>query len=220
MRTSKYGDQVSFLDVMMTVAMLFMVMFTIAFFMMNKDTPENAKLDSKAELVIIIEWPEGTEADVDIWVRDPYNNILSYHNRDVGLMNLDRDDRGTYGDIVEGVVNQYNGEQVTIRGITPGEHIVGIHLFHPKDDPLPIEVKVKILKLNPRRSVPFDKTIKLTQHGQMITATRFTMNTDGSLSDFNDLQFDGFMRSARRLNPVHEPRGIPCWPTPMVYHWG
>ena len=48
----------------------------------------------KAEYIITVDWDDSLEDDVDLWVRDPNGEIVSYLQKDAGWLHLDRDDRG------------------------------------------------------------------------------------------------------------------------------
>ena len=52
------------------------------------------EIESKAEVLITIRWADEHPDDVDALVEDPRGGLVWYHNRDSGLMHLDRDDRG------------------------------------------------------------------------------------------------------------------------------
>jgi len=65
-------------------------------------------------------------------VEDPRGNIVYFQNKEVGLMHLDRDDRGTIADriIIDGknIENPANQEIVTIRGYMAGEYVVNLYI--------------------------------------------------------------------------------------------
>ena len=72
-------------------------MFAVAFMLIS--TPERTgDIESKAEVLITIRWPDEHPDDVDALVEDPRGGLVWYHNRDSGLMHLDRDDRGVFAD--------------------------------------------------------------------------------------------------------------------------
>ena len=101
-------------------------------------------------------------------VEDPRGGLVWYHNRDSGLMHLDRDDRGVFADQINvngvKVQNPINQETVTVRATQPGEYVV--NLLHYKSNysaPLPVTVKVE--KLNPSVSLVYYDTVELTGSG-------------------------------------------------------
>ena len=93
-------------------------------------------IESKAEILITIRWADKHPDDVDALVEDPQGGLVWYHNRDTGLMHLDRDDRGVFADniTINGVKvsNPINQETVTVRAAQPGEYVV--NLLHYKSN--------------------------------------------------------------------------------------
>jgi hypothetical protein len=152
-------------------------MFFIAFAMINRPADEG-KVDPKAEMMITVSWPDNNSDDVDTYVQDPAGNITWYNQREAGLMNLERDDRGMFKDVIlldgEEISNPLNQETVAFRGLQDGEYVVNIvHYIANGTAPLPVQVKVE--KLNPTVKIIFYKTIELKGTGEEETAVRFTL---------------------------------------------
>ena len=55
---------------------------------------KSGKIDTKAEFLITMTWPDSHPDDIDLYAEDPAGNIVWYHVREAGFMVLDRDDRG------------------------------------------------------------------------------------------------------------------------------
>ena len=149
-------------------------MFFLAFLTINPEAL-SGKIDTKAEFIITVTWPDNNPDDVDLYVEDPNGGVVWYHVKEAGLMHLDRDDRGNYRDTIamgeKKIQNPLNQETVTIRGIVPGEYVVNVHHFLANGtDVLPVEVKVE--KLNPEVSLVFYTTLNLDHKGQELTAVR------------------------------------------------
>ena len=149
-------EQDVFTDLLFNALLGFAFMFAIAFMLIN-NTEESGDINSKAEVLISVQWPDEHPDDVDAVVEDPQGGLVWYHNRDSGLMHLDRDDRGNLADSLkfqgEVVSNPINQETVTVRGLQTGEYV--INLLHYKSnykEPLPVTVKVE--KLNPSVEYP------------------------------------------------------------------
>ena len=49
-------------------------------------------IKSKADYIVMLYWEPESVHDIDIWMTDPAGNVLSFKNKTVGLMHLDRDD--------------------------------------------------------------------------------------------------------------------------------
>ena len=164
-------------------------MFVAAFTLIS-DPSNSGKIDSKAEVLITVRWEDRHPDDVDTLVEGPQGNLVWYHNRDTGLMHLDRDDRGIFADrvVLDGVAvsNPINQETVTVRALQPGEYVVNLlHYQANYSDPLPVTVKVE--KLNPTVSLLYYGTRELTGVGDEQTAVRFTIDPGGEVSGTNEL---------------------------------
>ena len=71
----------------------------------SRSSPEakEGKIDSKAEFIVTMDWPDNHPDDLDLFVQDPLGNIAWYRHREAGFLVLDRDDRGGANDFI--VVN-------------------------------------------------------------------------------------------------------------------
>ena len=183
-------SQDAFTDLLFNALLGFAFMFVAAFTMIS-DTNSSGKIDSKAEVLITVRWEDRHPDDVDTLVEGPQGNLVWYHNRDTGLMHLDRDDRGLFQDRVtlDGVEvsNPINQETVTVRALKPGEYVVNL-LHYQSNYSVPLPVTVKIEKLNPSVSLVFYGTRELMGVGDEQTAVRFTIDANGDVVGTNELQ--------------------------------
>ena len=185
----KSEEQDVFTDLLFNALLGFAFMFAIAFMLINS-SEEEGNINTKAEVLISVQWPNEHPDDVDAVVEDPQGKLVWYHNRDSGLMHLDRDDRGNLadninikGDVVSSPINQ---ETVTVRGLQSGEYV--INLLHYKSnfkEPLPVTVKVE--KLNPTVELIYYGQHFLNGVGDEITALRFLVNGDKEVAEINQL---------------------------------
>ncbi len=178
-------EQDVFTDLLFNTLLGFAFMFAIAFMLIS--TPEKAgDIESKAEILITIRWEDKHPDDVDALVEDPQGGLVWYHNRDTGLMHLDRDDRGVFADniTINGVKvsNPINQETVTVRAAQPGEYVVNL-LHYKSNYSTPLPVTVKIEKLNPSVSMVYYGTHQLTGSGDEQTAVRFTLDAQGAVAN-------------------------------------
>ena len=77
-------------------------LFFLALLAVSPDSKEG-KIDSKAEFIITMDWPDNHPDDLDLFVQDPVGNVAWYRRREAGFLTLDRDDRGGANDFI--VVN-------------------------------------------------------------------------------------------------------------------
>jgi hypothetical protein len=179
-------------------------LFFIALLVMNPEAKQG-KIDTKAEFLITMSWPDSHPDDIDLYAEDPLGNIVWYHEREAGFMTLDRDDRGGVNNSItvngRKVTSPIRQETVSIRGIVAGEYTVNIaHYLATTHAPVPVSVKVE--KVNPSVEVVYYGTINLDHTGQEATAVRFRIADNGSVTDVNhrDKSLIQLTRSVRRTS--------------------
>ena len=158
-------------------------LFFLALLAISPDAKEG-KIDSKAEFIITMDWPDSHPDDLDLFVQDPIGNMVWYRRREAGFMLLDRDDRGGANDfiLVNGrkVLSPIRQETVSIRGIVAGEYTVNISHFRATTRE-PVIANVKVQKLNPTAQVVFDNKLQLDHAGDEKTAVRFRIDAEGKV---------------------------------------
>src|SRR6266852_2998186 len=162
-------------------------LFFIALLAMNPEAKEG-KIESKAEFIISMTWPDDHPDDIDLYAEDPLGNIVWYHAREGGFMVLDRDDRGSANNTitVDGrkISSPFRQETISIRGIVAGEYTVNVHYFlATKGGPVPIAIKTE--KINPIVEVVSYDQINLDRMGEEKTAVRFKLASNGNVIDVN-----------------------------------
>ena len=139
-------------------------------------------------------WDDESGDDIDLWVRDPNGHIVSFRNRGIGFMHLDRDDLGLSNDKVQGpdgkIIYVYrNKEVVSLRGYSEGKYTVNVHVYNKKpwkDKKMyRSNIKVELIKLNPYSEVAQAEFIAVGR-GQEFTAFHFTLDADGKVIKLSD----------------------------------
>ena len=186
-----YFNRTPFIDMLFNILLGIFFMFAISFMLISPILKEAEMKKPKAEYIITMIWEDESADDVDLWVRDPAGNVIYYRNKEAGLMHLDRDDLGKAKDYIllengEYVQFKYNQETVAIRGFIKGEWIVNIHMYNKKI-PGPINVEVRIDKINPKVKTVFNKSATLKTDHEEYTMTRFTMTSDGEIISWDNL---------------------------------
>ncbi|QUS40142.1 hypothetical protein RPMA_15855 [Tardiphaga alba] len=160
-------------------------LFFIALLAVSPDS-KDGKIDSKAEFIITMDWPDSHPDDFDLFVQDPIGNIAWYRHREAGFLTLDRDDRGGANNSVtvngKKIASPIREEIVTVRGIVRGEYTVNVSHFAATTGQ-PVPVKVKVQKLNPTAQVVFDDRLILDHTGHERTAVRFWLDAEGKVVD-------------------------------------
>ena len=177
-------------------------LFFIALLVINPEAKQG-KIDTKADFIITMTWPDSHPDDVDLYAEDPLGNIVWYHVREAGFMVLDRDDRGGLNNsiVVDGkrMSSPIRQETVSIRGIIAGEYTVNVnHYLATTSAPVPVSVKVE--KVNPTVEVVHYDTFMVDHAGQEKTAVRFRVADSGRVTDVThqDKSLIQLTRSVRR----------------------
>ncbi len=162
-------------------------LFFIALLAMNPEA-KSGKIDTKAEFIITVGWPDSHPDDIDVYAEDPLGNIVWYHEREAGFMVLDRDDRGGLNNSItvngRKVQSPIRQETVSIRGIVAGEYTVNVN-YYLATTTAPVPVSVKIEKVNPAVEVIYYDTLMLNHMGEEKTAARFKIADSGNVLDVN-----------------------------------
>lgn len=189
LRKRRHDDIDPFSDLLFNTLIGVVLMFVLAYISINPKA-KTGVIDAKAEFMITTTWPDNDPNDIDTWIEDPRGERVWFRSREVGMMHLDRDDRGLAGDaiVVDGkeIVNPLNQEVVTLRSFAPGEYTVNIHYYESKNKE-PVPVTVSVVKVNPRATIVFNGTTTLQRPADEATMVRFTVNADGSVGDVNTL---------------------------------
>jgi len=178
-----------FTDLLFNVLLGFILLFFVAILFL-RPAEQSGKIDIEAEYVISVTWADNSPDDIDTWIEDPAGNVTWFRNRSTGLVHLDRDDRGLLNDTLDidgrQVVNPLNQEVAAIRGKLPGEYVVNVH-YYESETREPVDVSVKVSRINPVYTVAYYGTTTLARKGDEATAVRFTIADDGSVRDVNRL---------------------------------
>jgi hypothetical protein len=146
------------------------------------------KVDSKAEFIVTMDWPDNSPDDVDLMVQDPAEEIAWYRHKEAGFLTLDRDDRGGVHDtiLISGrrASTPIREEVLTIRGIVAGEYVVNVSQYVAASHK-PVPVNVRVQKLNPVARVIYEGQVKVDHRGDEKTAVRFSLDAKGDVTDIN-----------------------------------
>jgi len=215
--SDRYKSTLAFTDLLFNVLIGFAFLFIIAFILINP-VEETKKIDSKAEFLIMMEWPDESKYDIDLWMQDPLKTIVGFPNKEGGWLHLDRDDLGQANDMIamnDGTVEliEQNREIMTVRGIVPGEWIVNTHFYSAKADKYkvkPVKVRYTVIKINPYREVEVGM-VTLNQPGAEKTMIRFTIDEKGDVISKNKLQkkIAGLHLDGRPQAPTYEEETHP-----------
>jgi len=189
----RYVSNVAFTDLLFNIVVGLAFLFLLAFILMNPIAKEK-DVEEKSDFIIVMTWDDESGDDIDLWVRDPGGRIVSFRNRGIGFMHLDRDDLGLSNDKVQGadgkIIYVYrNKEVVSLRGFNVGKYTVNAHVYNKKpwkDKKMRrSNIKVELIKLNPYSEVAQAEFIAVGR-GQEFTAFHFTLDADGKVIKLSD----------------------------------
>ena len=189
----KYVSNVAFTDLLFNIVVGLAFLFLLAFILMNP-IAKDKDIEEKSDFIIILTWDDESGDDIDLWIRDPLGNILSFKNREDALMHLDRDDLGLSNDKVQLPDGDYeyvyrNKEVASLRGTHEGEYLVNVHVYNKKpgkDSSMkPSNIRVELIKLNPYNEVTKAEFVA-TRKGQEFTAFHFTLDDEGEVIGIRD----------------------------------
>jgi hypothetical protein len=129
-------------------------------------------------VIVEIRWPEGHDADVDLWVQAPGDVPVGYSNKGGAIFNLLRDDLGRVGD----PTNQ-NYEISFSRGLPPGEYTANAHLYrNPNGQPVEVTMMISSKPTVQASARPLLTTkLTLRREGEELTGFRFALDENGRL---------------------------------------
>lgn len=164
---------------------------------------KDGKVDSKAEFLITMSWPDNHPDDFDLFVQDPLGNMVWYRRREAGFLVLDRDDRGGLNDFImvgdKKVLSPIRQETASIRGIIAGDYTVNVYHFAALTGK-PVPVSVKVEKINPTTQVVHYDTIMMEGAGVEKTAVRFTLDKSGAVTALSHVEKSLLQTLSKRRN--------------------
>jgi hypothetical protein len=182
-----YRDLIPFVDYHTNI--LLIVLIILAFSSLTKakiETPPVAELYQ-----LILTWDDNSKSDIDLWAKDPTDNIVGFKRREGGdgsLFALKRDDTGQHSDRkTDGTYVLVNEEVISLRGTKDGEYIVNVHLFRHEPKETDLKAKVKLVQIKPYKEL-VEREVDLARTGDEKTLFRFKLDKDGNVSDINELQ--------------------------------
>lgn len=197
----KFDFRTAYIDILIALLMGTVVIFMLTTLLIAPITQNSAGIKKNADYVITLEWPNELDCDVDLWIRDPLNNIVSYRQMEAGLMYFERDDQGKRRSIyeIDGkeiIIDPDNKEFVTLRGTFEGEYIVNVHLYSclrketnlgmKSGELIEVPLTVEIVRINPNFIVVKHIEMKMESIWQEKTVVRFVMDDKKNILRFKN----------------------------------
>lgn len=163
----------------------FVFCFTLAYLLISikiNETPPTPPREGA--YVIEMNWNDGVDADLDLWVKAPNGEAVGFNSRDSGTMSLLRDDLGNTADVMikdDGTVgiNPLNREETTIRAPLPGTYTVNVHYYgKPVEGPIKVIARV-MLKDSSDGKILLTRELHMEYMGDEKTAFKFELDETG-----------------------------------------
>ena len=197
----KFDFRTAYIDLLIALLMGTVVIFILTTLLIAPITKNTEGIKKNADYVLTVEWPNEIDCDIDLWVRDPLNNIVSYRFPEAGLMYFERDDMGKRRSVFEMdgkeiVIDPDNKEFVTLRGTFKGEYVVNLHVYScinkmtnlalPQGYLVDIPIIIEVIRINPSFIVAKHIEMKMDSVWQEKTAIRFVMDDKKNIIRFKN----------------------------------
>jgi len=204
---NRYFSSTAFIDLLFNIIVGVAFLFLIAFILINPVSKKH-DVESKADFLIILNWDGISHDDIDLWIKDPIDNVMSFRSKDVGFMHLDRDDLGSRNDKVtlpDGTVKyiSLNREIAALRGTLEGWYIVNVHVYRKNraKDPegnvrfIPTNALVELIQVNPYR-IKVRAELVAEKQGQEFTLFAFRLSDSGEVMEVKkeDISFVSLLK--------------------------
>jgi len=196
----KYKSSIGFTDLLFNLVIGFVYLFVIAFILINP-VAKKGDVIKKAEYMVVIEWNHDYNDDVDLWMKDPAGNVVSFLRKSQGLMHLEKDDLGYSNDVYvksnkEQIIH-LNREVLTLRGTVEGEYQVMAHVYNRKftkrdgevRQDLPGIIEVTVIKINPYVETYFAR-VPYIETAQTLSLVRFNIGEKHAYLGHNNTPSD------------------------------
>ena len=186
---NRYASPTAFTDLLFNIVIGVAFMFMLAFLLINP-VAKKQDIESKADFLIILNWDTKSFNDLDLWMRDPLENTVSFRNKDNGLMHLDRDDLGGKNDRIkqpDGTIKYValNREILALRGTVEDWNVVNIHSYRKRDEPNPVKGSVELIQVNPYKVIAI-QDFEIQLQGIEKTIWQFEMDDTGNIVDLKE----------------------------------
>ncbi len=213
----RFSFNLSFIDMLFNILLGFAMLFFLALILANKPT-QDKKIDSKAEIMIVMTWPNESSDDVDLWVLSPELNKIGFKSRENGYINLDRDDLGMSNDYVTDEKGKrklilLNKEVTSIRAMKNGHYVVNVSLYDRHPNPLkggtvdmdPIPVTVELIQLNPNVRTVYRVQVMLDVRREEKTAFSFDIINQNTIVGISSVQYSFIYNDFGHPEQLSEP---------------
>lgn len=169
----RYSSNLSFVDKLFNINLLYLIMFGIAFMLINP-IAKKGTIDPPVMMMIEMQWDGESANDVDLYVKGPDGTVTFYAFKQNGYMTLKRDDLGLNNDTFtvngETVEVYRNYEILTFTALPDGDYVVNAHHFSNRYPQRIENVNVKVTNLA-HFDIVYDGNVELAPRQQKTVIT-------------------------------------------------
>jgi len=209
----RQGSTTGFIDVLANTALGFFTLLLLMVVLANppkKDDQKKSDIVIDASLMVTMEWPDNSTADVDLFSIIPNEKVVFFGRKESGGSALDRDDQGRKTDTIlmpDGSrhVIRSNWEHLFVKKMIPGRYAINVVLYHTGGGDTKTPVKVRIETFKPYKLV-MEKRVILSGHLQEETIISFDVDDEGKIiqSSMSDRPVDILKRTSTYGNSYQE----------------
>lgn len=217
---------VPLIDFLWNMLLVFVGLFFLASFAKSaEEVAITNALELPVKYVITMEWDSDSKNDIDLFLRVPDGSVVHYANKEIPLINLERDDIGTETDIALdrlGKSHEYriNQEIIFIREALPGKYLVSPYYYAQKGipiqpgprQPVPEKILIKMIQLNPTYLELFSREVTVYQQYDEALAFSFIVDANKEI-DFTTEEFlwirDFRLTTNSQTSPAAPPTVFP-----------
>lgn len=168
-------SSVGYIDFLSCMLVFFVIAFAVVSLKM-KENQNDTNVKSRAEFIVTIDWEDGSDSDIDLFMSRDGNDILYFGNKNVNeIFTLERDDLGN-----EGPGQPIRREIATIRSKQSGEYYITLVYWTKRQNFTSANVKVNVVKLNPFSEI-LSKTYRLTDQNTETFVMSFKVDSNGNV---------------------------------------
>lgn len=141
----KYSSNLAFVDLLFNLLVGFTSLFVIAFLLINPIAKQGV-IDPPIIFMVEMSWDDGSPRDIDLYVRGPDGQTVSFLHKNNGYITLKRDDVGFLGESYvlngEEIRIYRNYEVTTMTDLPDGDYVVGVHYYSASGGPEKVTVRL------------------------------------------------------------------------------
>ena len=204
--SSYHGSALAFIDMLFNIIILFVLISMAAFLMMNP-LAKKKDIESKADLMIVMTWPDNDPNDIDLWLKSP-NSIIGYPNRENSYLHLEQDNLGKANNFIMKDGNKIDlpvrREVISFRGTPNGRYVTNVHFFSGYQwNGNPVPIVIELIQINPVYKVLMRKELSLERPKVEKTAFAFIIQDNTIVDSDNDLE-EPFLAEYSTYNNSHQ----------------